>query len=171
MQNAFEDERRKSSESVESITMVERRVATVQLECSELRTALEQSERARKGAENELADTTDRVNELSSQLQSSLSQKRRLEADISAMRGDLEEITSEMRRADEQAKKATLDANRLADELRNEKDRCSQVEKMRRVMETQINEMTIRISETESKAMKGGKNAVAQLASRVSTHS
>jgi predicted nucleic acid-binding Zn-ribbon protein len=39
-------------------------------EVEELRTALEQAERARKGAENELFEANDRVNELSAEVQS-----------------------------------------------------------------------------------------------------
>lgn len=44
-----------------------------------------QADRARKAAENELADANDRVNELSAQATSFQAQKRKLEADIQAM--------------------------------------------------------------------------------------
>ena len=162
-----EDERRKATESIESITSVERRVVSMQTECSEYRSALDASDRARKASENQLGEATDRVNELSSQLQTTLSAKRRLEADISAMRTDLEEMSSEMRRTDENAKKFSLDANRLVEELRNEKDRSSQIEKSRRILETQINELHIHITEVESRSSKGGKGVVAQLSARV----
>jgi hypothetical protein len=57
----------------------------LQGEVDELRTALEQAERARKNAENELYEASDRVNELSSEVSSLQGQKRKLEADIQAM--------------------------------------------------------------------------------------
>jgi predicted nucleic acid-binding Zn-ribbon protein len=56
----------------------------LQGEADELRTALEQAERARKNAENELYEASDRVNELSSEVSSLQGQKRKLEADIQA---------------------------------------------------------------------------------------
>ena len=86
-----------------------------------------QAERARKGAENELADANDRVNELSAQVSSFSGQKRKLEADINAMQTDLDEMNSELRAAEERAKKAMADAARLADELRQEQEHSLQV--------------------------------------------
>ncbi|XP_045214005.2 myosin heavy chain, striated muscle-like isoform X1 [Mercenaria mercenaria] len=166
-QAALEEERRKTSEAIESISIVERRVTAVQMESNELRNAVEVAERARKAAENELVETSDRVNELSSQLQSISGQKRKLEADISAMNADLEEMSGEIRRADEQAKKAMIDNARFADELRAEKEHSSSVEKMRRSLETQLREVSLRLDEAESKALKGGKAAIAKLESRI----
>lgn len=69
--------------------MAERRCAIIQGEVEELRTALEQAERARKASENELADANDRVNELSAQVSSIQGQKRKLEGDITAMQVSL----------------------------------------------------------------------------------
>jgi len=112
-------------------------------------------------------ETADRVNELSATLQNVASQKRKLEADIGAMNMDLEEMSSELRRADDAAKKATLDASRLVEELRSEKDHSSQVEKIRRTLETQLKEVTIRLDDAEAKAAKGGKSAIAKLEGRV----
>lgn len=167
-QSGMDEERRKTQEAIESVTIVERRVTALQLEINEMRGAVEVAERGRKAAENELVETSDRVNELSSQLQSLSSQKRKLEADISAMNADLEEMSGEVRRADEQLKKAMIDNTRLIDELRAEKDHSTSVEKMRRVLETQLREVTVRLDEAESKALKGGKGMISKLEARVS---
>ena len=86
-----------------------------------------QAERARKGAENELTDANDRVNELSAQVSSFSGQKRKLEADINAMQTDLDEMNGELRGAEDRAKKAMADAARLADELRQEQEHSLQV--------------------------------------------
>ena len=65
--------------------MAERKCGMLNGECEELRTHLEQAERGRKAAENELADANDRVNELQAQVSSISSQKRKLEGDVTAM--------------------------------------------------------------------------------------
>ncbi|WAR11021.1 MYS-like protein [Mya arenaria] len=166
-QAAIDEERRKTSESLENVQIAERRVTTIINECTEIRSALESAERSRKAAENELVETTDRVNELTSQMQSISSVKRRLEADISAMSADLEEMSSEVRRADDQCKKMTIDTNRAYEELRSEKEHTSQLERIRRTMETEIREVTLRLSEAESKSLKGGKSFIAKLETRV----
>ena len=65
--------------------MAERRVNTIQTELDEVRSSLETAERARKASEAELYEANDHVNDLSSQVASMTSQKRKLEADIQAM--------------------------------------------------------------------------------------
>lgn len=168
LQNTIEEEQRNTQEARDAYNMAERRVAVVQGECEEIRGALESAERGRKAAENELIDTNDRVNELAAQVQSLGGQKRKLEGDISAMQGDLEEMNNEMRGADERAKKSVADAARLADELRAEQEHGSQVEKMRKALEQQIKELTVRLDEAEAQALKGGKKLIAKLEVRVS---
>lgn len=54
-------------------------------ENEEMRTSLESSERSRKAAESELNDATDRVNELTVQMTSISSQKRKFDNEIAAM--------------------------------------------------------------------------------------
>ncbi|WAR11053.1 MYS-like protein [Mya arenaria] len=166
-QSAIDDERRKTTEALEALQISERRVTIIQVECEEIRSALDSADRARKAAENELVEATDRVNELSSQIQSIASAKRRVEADITAMANDLEEMSSEVRSSDDQCKKLTLDSNRLVDELRSEKDHSSSIEKMRHSLELQLKETLLRLDEAETKALKGGKAALAKLESRV----
>ncbi|XP_053388294.1 myosin heavy chain, striated muscle-like isoform X5 [Mercenaria mercenaria] len=167
LQSTIEEEQRNTQEAREAYNMAERRVAVIQGECEEIRSALESAERGRKAAENELIDTNDRVNELAAQVQSLGGQKRKLEGDIAAMQGDLEEMNNEVRGADERAKKAVADAARLADELRAEQEHGSQVEKMRKALEQQIKELTVRLDEAEAQALKGGKKMIAKLEIRV----
>jgi len=54
------------------------------------------------------------------------------------VQSDLEDQSNELRNAEDQAKKAIVDAARLADELRQEQDHASQIEKMRRTLENQV---------------------------------
>lgn len=63
----------------------ERRANVLAGELEELRTQLESAERARKAAESELHEASDRVSELSVQTTSLTGAKRKLETDIQAM--------------------------------------------------------------------------------------
>lgn len=51
---------------------------------------------------------------------------------------DLEDQATELKSAEEQAKKAMVDAARLADELRQEQEHSSHIEKARRAIESQV---------------------------------
>ncbi|KFO91027.1 Myosin-7, partial [Buceros rhinoceros silvestris] len=71
--------------------------------------ALEQAERSRKLAEQELLEATERVNLLHSQNTGLINQKKKLEADISQLSGEVEDAVQECRNAEEKAKKAITD--------------------------------------------------------------
>jgi chromosome segregation ATPase len=89
-------------------------------ELDEIRAALEQADRARKAAENDLHDAADRISELSLSNANMGAQKRKLESDIAAMQSDLDEAIAELKNSEERVKKASADAARLAEELRQE---------------------------------------------------
>lgn len=59
---------RSQEEQKEQVAMMERRSSLMQAEVAELRASLEQSERSRKLAEQELADACERVGLLHSQV-------------------------------------------------------------------------------------------------------
>ena len=60
-----------------------------------------------------------------------------------------------------------MDAARLSEELRQEQDHNSHVEKSRRVLESQIKEFQVRLDEAESSSLKGGKRMIQKLEQRV----
>merc|ERR1739838_1187632 len=67
MQDFIDDEARNHEEIREQFSIQERKLTIVMSELDETRNALEANERARKQAENELLEVTDRVNILSAQ--------------------------------------------------------------------------------------------------------
>ena len=81
----MEEEQRAKEEARDQYQAAERRGMMMSTELDELRSSLEAAERARKNAENELSETNDRVNELSTQNASLAAHKRRLEGDVQAM--------------------------------------------------------------------------------------
>ena len=81
----MEDEQRGRDDIREQMTSSERRAMVLAGELEELRTQLETAERARKAAEAELHETSDRVSELAAASNSLVTSKRKLEIDIQAM--------------------------------------------------------------------------------------
>ena len=80
---------------------------------------------------------------------------------------DLEDQAGELRNAEESAKKAMSDAARLAEEVRQEQEHASHIDKMRRTLEAQVKELQLRLDEAESNALKGGKRMIQKLEQRV----
>jgi hypothetical protein len=61
----------------------------------------------------------------------------------------LDQLPGEIKAADDRAKKALLDTSRISDELRSEQEHSAQIEKIRKSLEIQVKELTIRVEEAE----------------------
>uniref|UniRef100_A0A674BNI2 Myosin heavy chain 6 n=1 Tax=Salmo trutta TaxID=8032 RepID=A0A674BNI2_SALTR len=163
----LDDALRGGDDLKENIAIVERRNNLMQAELDELRSLVEQTERGRKLAEQELMDVSERVQLLHSQNTSLLSQKKKLEGDTSQLSTEVEEAVQECRNAEEKAKKAITDAAMMAEELKKEQDTSSHLERMKKNMEQTIKDLQHRLDEAEQIAMKGGKKQIQKLEARV----
>ncbi|KAG7455435.1 hypothetical protein MATL_G00256440 [Megalops atlanticus] len=163
----LDDSLRANDDLKENIAIVERRNNLLQAELEELRAMVEQTERARKLAEQELLDVTERVQLLHSQNTSLLNQKKKLEGDTAQLQTEVEEAVQECRNAEEKAKKAITDAAMMAEELKKEQDTSAHLERMKKNMEQTIKDLQHRLDEAEQIAMKGGKKQVQKLEARV----
>ncbi|XP_062407439.1 myosin-6 [Sardina pilchardus] len=151
----------------ENIGLMERRNNLILAELEELRAVLEQTERGRKMAEQELTDATERMQLLHSQNTGLLNQKKKQETDLLQLQTEMEEIIQESRNAEEKAKKAITDAAMMAEELKKEQDTSSHLERMKKNMEQTIKDLQHRLDEAEQVAMKGGKKQVQKMESRI----
>uniref|UniRef100_A0A8C1PQH5 Myosin-7-like n=1 Tax=Cyprinus carpio TaxID=7962 RepID=A0A8C1PQH5_CYPCA len=163
----LDDALRSNDDFKENIAIVERRNNLLQAELDELRSLVEQTERGRKLAEQELLDISERVQLLHSQNTSLLNQKKKLEGDNTQLQTEVEEAVQECRNAEEKAKKAITDAAMMAEELKKEQDTSSHLERMKKNMEQTIKDLQHRLDEAEQIAMKGGKKQIQKLEARV----
>uniref|UniRef100_A0A8C1VQX1 Myosin heavy chain 7 n=1 Tax=Cyprinus carpio TaxID=7962 RepID=A0A8C1VQX1_CYPCA len=167
IQLQLDDALRSNDDLKENIAIVDRRNNLLQAELDELRSLVEQTERGRKLAEQELLDVSERVQLLHSQNTSLLNQKKKLEGDNSQLQTEVEEAVQECRNAEEKAKKAITDAAMMAEELKKEQDTSAHLERMKKNMEQTIKDLQHRLDEAEQIAMKGGKKQVQKLEARV----
>ncbi|XP_049561811.1 myosin-6 [Orcinus orca] len=163
----LDDAVRANDDLKENIAIVERRNNLLQAELEELRAVVEQTERSRKLAEQELIETSERVQLLHSQNTSLINQKKKMEADLSQLQGEVEEAVQECRNAEEKAKKAITDAAMMAEELKKEQDTSAHLERMKKNMEQTIKDLQHRLDEAEQIALKGGKKQLQKLEARV----
>ncbi|XP_054832864.1 myosin-4 [Eublepharis macularius] len=163
----LDDALRSQEDLKEQVAMVERRANLMQAEIEELRAALEQTERGRKVAEQELLDASERVQLLHTQNTSLINTKKKLETDIAQIQGEVEETVQEARNAEEKAKKAITDAAMMAEELKKEQDTSAHLERMKKNLEQTVKDLQHRLDEAEQLAMKGGKKQLQKLEARV----
>uniref|UniRef100_A0A8P4KJB8 Myosin heavy chain, fast skeletal muscle n=1 Tax=Dicentrarchus labrax TaxID=13489 RepID=A0A8P4KJB8_DICLA len=163
----LDDAVRGQEDMKEQVAMVERRNGLMVAEIEELRAALEQTERGRKVAEQELVDASERVGLLHSQNTSLMNTKKKLESDLVQVQGEVEDSVQEARNAEEKAKKAITDAAMMAEELKKEQDTSAHLERMKKNLEVTVKDLQHRLDEAENLAMKGGKKQLQKLESRV----
>ncbi|XP_054614444.1 myosin heavy chain, fast skeletal muscle-like [Dunckerocampus dactyliophorus] len=163
----LDDSLRSHDDMKEQVAMMERRTTLMQAEIEELRGVVEQTERSRKVAEQELIDASERAGLLHSQNTSLLNTKKKLEIDVTQLHGEIEEAAQEARNAEDKAKKAITDAAMMAEELRKEQDTSAHLERMKKNLEVTVKDLQHRLDEAENLAMKGGKKQMQKLEARV----
>ncbi|NXP42493.1 MYH7 protein, partial [Leiothrix lutea] len=163
----LDDATRLGEDLKENVAVVERRNLLLVSELEELRAAVEQTEKGRKLAEQELIEASERVQLLHSQNTSLINQKKKMEGDICQLQGEVEEAVQECRNAEEKAKKAITDAAMMAEELKKEQDTSAHLERMKKNMEQTIKDLQLRLDEAEQLALKGGRKQLQKLEGRV----
>ncbi|XP_018428535.1 PREDICTED: myosin-1B-like [Nanorana parkeri] len=163
----LDDSLRTNEDLKEQLALVERRANLMQAEIEEIRTALEQTERSRKVAEQELLDASERVQLLHTQNTSLINTKKKLDSDISQLQSEVEEAIQEARNAEDKAKKAITDAAMMAEELKKEQDTSAHLERMKKNLDQTVKDLQLRLDEAEQLALKGGKKQIQKLEARV----
>merc|ERR550517_1986787 len=157
-QAKFEDEQRAKDIARDALIAADRKAHSIANALEEAKTLLEQADRARRQAEQELADTNEQLPDQTCQNQAITGAKRKLESEMQTLHGEMDEMAHEAQLADEKAKNAMVDAARLADELRQEQEIAMSYEKDKKLYECQVKDMQARLEEAETNALKGGKN-------------
>merc|ERR1719443_1809631 len=94
-------------------------------------------------------------------------EKRSIEGAVHTLHAEIDDMLQQAKNSEEKAKKAMVDAARLADELRSEQDHSGSQEKAKRALESQVVELENRLAEANEMAVKGGRNAMAKMESRI----
>uniref|UniRef100_A0A8B9YY54 Myosin heavy chain 2 n=1 Tax=Buteo japonicus TaxID=224669 RepID=A0A8B9YY54_9AVES len=163
----LDDALRTQEDLKEQVAILERRANLLQAEVEELRAALEQTERSRKVAEQELLDATEHMQLLHTQNTSLFNTKKKLESDMAQIQTEMEDITNEAKNAEERAKKAITDAAMMAEELKKEQDTSAHLERMKKNLDQTVKNLQHRLDEAEQLALKGGKKQLLKLEARI----
>merc|ERR1712173_548852 len=163
----YEDEARQRGEIAEKAGLADRRAGALQGELEEARALLDSADRGKKTADMELAEARGAVNDMTTINSKAASDKRRLESAVHTMHAEIDDMLAQAKGSEEKAKRAMVDAARLADELRSEQDHSGSQEKAKRALESQVVELENRLAEANEMAVKGGRNAMAKIESRI----
>merc|ERR1712025_845620 len=125
------------------------------------------ADRGKKQAEMELAEARQAVNDMTTINSKAGADRRHVESAVHTMHAEIDDLMHQAKNSEEKAKKAMIDAARLADELRAEQDHTGNMDKGKRVLESQLNELDCRLTEASEAATKGGRSMMAKLENRI----
>jgi len=151
----------------DNLLTADRKAHANQNALEEARTLLEQSDRARRMVEQELADTNETLSDQTCTNQAIQGGKMKLDSELQTLSADLDEMASEAGMSEEKAQRAMIDAARLADELRGEQEMAQNLERQRKLLEAQAKDMQARLDDAEQNALKGGKKAMGKMDTRI----
>merc|ERR1719249_439699 len=167
VESQYEEESRQRREIVEKGGLAERRANALSGELEESRSLLDSADRGKKQAEMELAEARQAVNDMTTINSKAGGERRHVESAVHTMHAEIDDLMHQAKNSEEKAKKAMIDAARLADELRAEQDHTGNMEKAKRVLESQLGELDCRLAEASEAATKGGRSMMAKLESRI----
>ncbi|XP_063749521.1 putative uncharacterized protein MYH16 isoform X2 [Eleginops maclovinus] len=167
LQAQLEEEERSHEECREEHAAMERRCTLLVSEAGGTRAALESAEKARKTLETELLEAKEKLSDLHTQLQLTLSGRRKLELDLQTLQQDHEELKGELRGYTDKSKKTSCELARVGEELRLEQEQTLHLERGKKGLEAQIRDLSSRLEEAEQVALKGGKKIIQKLEGKV----
>ena len=161
------EEQKQRQEMGEKASLADRRANALAGEMEEARSLLDSGERGKRQIEADLSEARAAVNELTSINSKASSDKRAIEGAVHTMHAEIDDMLMQAKNSEEKAKKAMVDSGRLADELRAEQDHTTSQSKAKRALETQLAELENKFAEAQDNAVRGGRNAMSKLETRI----
>jgi len=167
LQAHYDDLQRQLQQTLDQYGVAQRRLQQLIAENEEFRANLESSNRARRNAELQLEDSMVRIKDLTTINSNISSVKNKLEQEISVIAGDYDEVTKELRLADERLLKMSNDMKRVSEQYTEESERCIKLESVKKSLEIEIKNVSIRLENVEANALASTKRMVSKLECRV----
>ena len=92
----------------------------------------------------------------------------KLEQELTTLAGDYEEVTKELRVSDERYQRVQTELKHTVEILHEEQERIVKIESIKKSLEIEVKNLSVRLEEVEANAIVGGKRIISKLEARVS---
>ncbi|KAK4017102.1 paramyosin, long form [Daphnia magna] len=167
LQSMYEETQRQLQITMDQYGVAQRRLQTLQQEIEDMRANMEGALRAKRAAEQLAEDAGARINELTTINVNLSSTRVKLEQELSVYAADFEEASKELKLADDRAQRAQCELKHTMDVLHEEQERVVKIESIKKALEVEIKNLTIRLEEVETNALVSSKRIISKLEARV----
>ncbi|XP_063546408.1 paramyosin, long form [Cydia strobilella] len=167
IQTHYDEVQRQLQVTLDQYGVAQRRIQSLTGEVEEIRGNYEQSIRQKRVVEQSLEEATLRINELTVINVNLSSSKAKIEQELAAVASDYDEITRELRVADERYQRVQTELKHTVEILHEEQERIVKIEAVKKSLEIEVKNVSIRLEEVEANAIVGGKRIISKLEARI----
>ncbi|XP_034482879.1 paramyosin, short form isoform X2 [Drosophila innubila] len=167
LQAHYEDVQRQLQATLDQYGIAQRRLAGLNGELEEVRSHLDSANRAKRTVELQYEEATTRINELSTVNVNLVSLKSKLEQELTVVASDYEEVSKELRISDERYQKVSVELKHVVEQVHEEQERIVKLETIKKSLEVEVKNLSIRLEEVELNAVAGSKRIISKLEARI----
>ncbi|EDW69116.1 paramyosin, long form isoform X1 [Drosophila novamexicana] len=167
LQAHYEDVQRQLQATLDQYGIAQRRLAGLNGELEEVRSHLDSANRAKRTVELQYEEASTRINELNTVNVNLVSLKSKLEQELSVISSDYEEVSKELRISDERYQKVQVELKHVIEQVQEEHERSIKLETIKKSLEVEVKNLSIRLEEVELNAVAGSKRIISKLEARI----
>ncbi|XP_043950704.1 paramyosin, short form isoform X2 [Drosophila biarmipes] len=167
LQAHYEDVQRQLQATLDQYAVAQRRLAGLNGELEEVRSHLDSANRAKRTVELQYEEAASRINELTTVNVNLVSVKSKLEQELSVVASDYEEVSKELRISDERYQKVQVELKHVVEQVHEEQERIVKLETIKKSLEVEVKNLSIRLEEVELNAVAGSKRIISKLEARI----
>ncbi|XP_052846572.1 paramyosin, short form isoform X2 [Drosophila gunungcola] len=167
LQAHYEDVQRQLQATLDQYAVAQRRLAGMNGELEEVRSHLDSANRAKRTVELQYEEAASRINELTTVNVNLVSIKSKLEQELSVVASDYEEVSKELRISDERYQKISVELKHVVEQVHEEQERIVKLETIKKSLEVEVKNLSIRLEEVELNAVAGSKRIISKLEARI----
>ncbi|KAF7265982.1 hypothetical protein GWI33_020717 [Rhynchophorus ferrugineus] len=167
IQAHYEEIQRQLQVTLDQLSVASRRVQALTAEAEEIRGNYESALRGKKQAEQLYEDASTRINELNVLNVNLQSAKSKIEQELTTVVADYDEVTKELRISDERYQRIQAELKHTVEILHEEQERVVKIEAIKKSLEIEVKNLSVRLEEVEANAIVGGKRIISKLEARI----
>merc|ERR1712038_1838644 len=157
----------KLNDAVGQLDGTSKRLVVSDGELTNAKRSLTQILNEKKMFESKLTELSTKITEITNINVNLTSVKTKLEKDLSMVSSNYDDMARELKLADERANKAANDAQHFEGLLREEASKVQKIDNVKKALESEVKNLTIRMEEIETTAVSSSKRTIQKMEMRI----
>lgn len=167
LQAHYDEVQRQLQQTLDQYGVAQRRLQSLTGELEETRLNYENALRSKRAVELQYEESQVRINEFVVINANLSSAKSKIEQEISQIASDYDEVTRELRLSDERYQKVQIELKHTVEILHEEQERIVKIETIKKSLEVEVKNLSIRLEEVETNAVVGSRRIISKLEARI----